>query len=560
MNRTSIDILPDEVLGVILKLVADFLVPANCWDKPSLPFGPFPILAGRVSRRWRSITLSHPEIWTTIRISRHSITRKLAAVFVKRSEPYPLDISINLECYVYKGGRPYDRALLSLSRVLAIVGPHVGRWRTFALRGHESHVQDITAFLRNSPVPAAQLEYVHLSAFESFRFLLNEPIAIPGGQALHSFRLDYLGLDEEFRLSVALLKKIKNLDFTMPRYYSYSVPFFQELLGSGCCITTLILRRFQNLANLNHPIAAYTIKLLAISFVPRDFYFPNWKGIDSIETLTKTFRLPNLERLEIIVQSPPEMVDFPDLTHLQPLGGPPFPNLRALRLEGICITPRRLGLLQILSREITELELINTSGNHHLLSRCRGGDAAPWPFLHSVIVEGAGFTRWLPGFVGMRAALGPDMALARVILPPFRATLPPELAVICSRGISRGLIDGLGRGFFADDLDLRPVDFEFVEPAFVLERRFEDLPDEYWFPRCLCPNCRLGTVSGEAAERVDMEIEEALKTGPALARMMDFRKESKRQKKQSCADTTGKTLWRSAKQRRTDITEDFYVV
>ncbi|KAJ7891311.1 hypothetical protein B0H14DRAFT_1072474 [Mycena olivaceomarginata] len=162
MNCTSIEILPDDVLGTILVLVADFPAPANAWDTWNKYSEPFPIAAGRVSRRWRTMTLSYPELWTTIRISRHSFTRKLAALFVKRSGSYPLDISINLECYIYKNGRPFVPAFLSLSRVLAIIGPHVGRWRTIALRGWDQ-LQELATFLRNSPVPASRLEYAHLS-------------------------------------------------------------------------------------------------------------------------------------------------------------------------------------------------------------------------------------------------------------------------------------------------------------------------------------------------------------------------------------------------------------
>ncbi|KAJ7348908.1 hypothetical protein DFH08DRAFT_959110 [Mycena albidolilacea] len=547
MNCTSIEILPDKVLGTILVLVADFPAPANAWDTWNKYSEPFPIAAGRVSRRWRKMTLSYPELWTTIRISRHSFTRKLAALFVKRSGSYPLDISINLECYIYKNGRPFVPAFLSLSRVLAIIGPHVGRWRTIALHGWDQ-LQELATFLRNSPVPASRLEYAHLSTPDYYGFYLTEPLEIVGNKTLHTLRLDSLMLYDGSRLGVSLLRNLRSLDLAMNERYRYiGVAFFQQLFGPSCRITTFILRRFCTLRDLHHAIEAPTISSFSVSF-GREFYFSYLNEMDPIKNLTENFSFPNLERLELVVQSPPEMVKFSDLVHPQSWSEPPFPNLHILRLEGIRITPRRLALLQTLSREITQLELINTSGNHHLLSRRSDGGPPQWPFLHSLTVESVGFIHWLPAFVALRAGLGPGMAPVRLMLPPsWRVTLPPELAHICIRGTSRGLADGLGRGFFTDDFDFRPVDFEFVEPA--RELGYPDDPSS-----CFCSSCRAWRRALRDKERVEVEIEEALKTGPALKRMKNSTMEARNRRRKSFA-LTGR---RSSKQHP-DISEDFWI-
>ncbi|KAJ7891312.1 hypothetical protein B0H14DRAFT_2688556 [Mycena olivaceomarginata] len=227
--------------------------------------------------------------------------------------------------------------------------------------------------------------------------------------------------------------------------------------------------------------------------------------------------------------------EFPDLVHPQSWSEPPFLNLHTLRLEGIRITPRKLALLQTLSREITQLELINTSGNHHLLSRRSDGGPPRWPFLHSLTVESVGFIRWLPAFVALRAGLGPGMALVRLMLPPSW------------RGLSRGLVDGLSRGFFAHDLDFRPVDFEFVEPA-----RELGYPDDPY--SCFCSSCRAWRRALRDKERVEVEIEEALKTGPALTRMKNSTMEARNRRRKSFA-LTGR---RSSKQHP-DISEDFWI-
>ncbi|KAF8216854.1 hypothetical protein K438DRAFT_1953746 [Mycena galopus ATCC 62051] len=95
-----IDNLPDQrVLATILKLVADFSVPASeDSHRPHLA----PVAVSRFSCKWRVVAVGSPEIWTKIRyvrISHRSRSRRWAAMFVKRPTSRPLHVSTNLESY-----------------------------------------------------------------------------------------------------------------------------------------------------------------------------------------------------------------------------------------------------------------------------------------------------------------------------------------------------------------------------------------------------------------------------------------------------------------------------
>ncbi|KAJ7469978.1 hypothetical protein B0H11DRAFT_1656462, partial [Mycena galericulata] len=124
--------------------------------------GPAPMLASQVSSRWRAVSLAYPELWTTIRISHDLRSQRLAALFIQRSGPCLLDISIDLEL------DPIFRIIecIPLDTVLHIVAPHVGRWRAVVLRAVDRELQNLSKFLDNSPIRPSRLTYVHLSSVQ----------------------------------------------------------------------------------------------------------------------------------------------------------------------------------------------------------------------------------------------------------------------------------------------------------------------------------------------------------------------------------------------------------
>jgi hypothetical protein len=155
-----IEIFPPEVLAAILKLVADSPIPAAAGTRP-----PFPIIACLVSRQFRAVTLAFPELWNKIRLSHHSRSRSWAAISVEHYKFYSFDISISLEAYAtpMKGGYRdnYDRPV-PITKALAIVGPHIERWRTFAFRCWPDQIEQFRQFIAGSSSIASQLEYAHI--------------------------------------------------------------------------------------------------------------------------------------------------------------------------------------------------------------------------------------------------------------------------------------------------------------------------------------------------------------------------------------------------------------
>ncbi|KAJ7700833.1 hypothetical protein B0H17DRAFT_1247518, partial [Mycena rosella] len=139
-STDGIDVLPDEIFAVIFKLVADSPITSLETDEP------FPLAASRVSRRWRAVTLASPEIWATVRFTRRSCSWKLANAFIERTGSYPLDISVGLE--------PYTRADLPpprtpASNILAVIGPHIHRWRKIPLCGSKRYFADLRQFMHD---------------------------------------------------------------------------------------------------------------------------------------------------------------------------------------------------------------------------------------------------------------------------------------------------------------------------------------------------------------------------------------------------------------------------
>ncbi|KAJ6553062.1 hypothetical protein B0H19DRAFT_1263480 [Mycena capillaripes] len=419
--KSTVEHLPDEILAAVLKLVVDSPV-LRRWDWAL----PFPVAASRVSHRWRAITLASPELWTTIRLSFQSESWKWATLFVKRSQSYPLDISINLESYPALIGHDYGGPWpIPLRNALAIVGPHVRRWRTLALRGWEDQVQELREFLAQSP----------------------------GASQLH---------------------------------------FHQAF-----------------------------------------FYNPYYQSLGIFNTFTNAFSFPNLKYLEIISGFSGAIEEDVKITVPEEWHAPLFPHLRTLRLEHVGFGRNGLAFIQSLSRDITALHLIYTTGNQHLLKQ-RGDDIA-WPSLRVLTVQPLRRDpnpRWLGLFLQLRPGL--ELTIPPWLHPRLEPRIPPWLGGVAlpvesppklrwlSQGPSLGLMDGVderGSKFYVDDYYLRANDFERVE-----------IPE----PEancCCCLEVSQERELEENLERVDEEIAEAFRVGLALVRAKGFRREFRKERR-----------------------------
>ncbi|KAJ7925635.1 hypothetical protein B0H13DRAFT_1705795, partial [Mycena leptocephala] len=73
----------DEVLALIFKVAADLPLARN--------ESPVPLTISSVSQRWRAVSLSCPEIWTTIHIAGR---RSLPTAYLERSKPLRFRLSV----------------------------------------------------------------------------------------------------------------------------------------------------------------------------------------------------------------------------------------------------------------------------------------------------------------------------------------------------------------------------------------------------------------------------------------------------------------------------------
>ncbi|KAJ7653963.1 hypothetical protein DFH06DRAFT_1203333 [Mycena polygramma] len=234
--ESPIDQLPDEVLAAILKLGADSPISEAARELRALPTS---ITASRVSHRWRAVTVNSPELWDTIRLSHRSRSWSWARMFVKRSRSYPLDISINLEVY----GNSYGGGDISLAKALDIVGPHIVRWRTFALRCAEHELQQFSRFLEQSQ-DACRLQSASISLLGDYYWpeTTLPPLAlIPlvRGASFYSLRVN-------FPLETAVFtafRAVRSLDIDVGRHYPY-LNAFRLILGPSSPLETLIIRIF----------------------------------------------------------------------------------------------------------------------------------------------------------------------------------------------------------------------------------------------------------------------------------------------------------------------------
>ncbi|KAJ7206899.1 hypothetical protein GGX14DRAFT_567987 [Mycena pura] len=445
--RAAIETLPDEILAGILKLVADSPVPAYHRTLP------FPVAAGRVSRRLRAVVHASPELWNTIRLSHHSHSWHWATVFVKRSGSYPLDISINLEAYIFcKEQRYFRDAPIPIHQAFAIVGPHINRWRTIALRCLRLCVR----------TPGRPLSLVDHYSWNEVKVL--PPFAkLFGGPAFCSLRAN----TRIHLTNLVALRAVNSLDIDFGDYRPHE---FCQIFGPSSPLKTLVIRRFspESLPVAQH-IEASTVISLAVSF-SGPFY--------SFETLTDMFTFPNLETLEIVGGFTVQFCNYSGVTVPEEWEAPLFPHLRTLRLEDLGFSLCGLSHIQSFSRGITDIELVNTTGNHCISEQYSGG--CIWPALRALTLdltletcaEEVAESRWLGPFLAKRASLGADRCILKLKLSPWVAhiALPaefhPEIHWLCD-GPPPGLMDGnTGHDFYIDDYTMRTQDFEPVNPPY----------------------------------------------------------------------------------------------
>ncbi|TDL22411.1 hypothetical protein BD410DRAFT_788684 [Rickenella mellea] len=192
------------------------------------PYGAYvpraaPLLLGRVCSRWRTISISTPELWSTIVIGGHTsnITDKYrsdmvcAAVWIKRSGTRPLTF------YVNDYGHPPEDNGAALRQVLDSVVSHCRRWRTLRaslpfefmkillaplMEGNTPKLENFQSYSTSPPGITLVLDrppFVLSSAPRLKRLeLIGAPIHIDFGDEIHHVRFISVGPRERAKLSL----------------------------------------------------------------------------------------------------------------------------------------------------------------------------------------------------------------------------------------------------------------------------------------------------------------------------------------------------------------------
>ncbi|KAJ7159759.1 hypothetical protein C8R46DRAFT_1287365 [Mycena filopes] len=558
-SRATANDLPNEVLATIFKFAAD--LPPFAFDRML----PFPVVAGRISCQWRTVALGYPELWTTIRIFDNSRSCHWAALFTQRSKNYPLDISINVQ------------SSDDVSCALAIVGPHIARWRTLAFRGWTHRLTELEDFVLQSPLAPSRLEALHLdevilaaagvsdselasvaktrvtaSWYNEWKFSLDGFFV---GGHLQSLRV---AADVMQPSTLVSFSGLHSLDIDCRDSYW---PGLRQLLGaSSAVLTTLVLRGF-GLRGVGspdeHPTIAGSIRLLSIRFARAFWWYkPDPRHKCDLESLTSRFSFSNLESLEIVDGFSGADDEEKNLRVPEPWEAPLFgPHLRNLRLESVGFSRRGLALIESFSPDITHLELIHITRNAPLVAHNSRRNV--WPALRALTVEATGILgpKWIAAFLVVRA-VNLQRRITELRLSPWKCgivlnTVPPESrpALYWQRsGPSAGLTEAVfstGTKFYLDYDSMRVVDFEDqwdVKGAW-----------DAWTHRTLYP-----WTPEDDLNRLEEEIQERLRMHGTLVRWKDRPRALKRYEVRRLAQEHKPKV--KTRRRRCDLREDFCVV
>ena len=114
---------------------------------------PLRFAVSEVSRRWRTIALETPHLWTYIHITPNMPT-ELIVNYLRRSGSLGLDIRINFWCI--------PENLIDLSRVLSPVIPQAWRWNHLAVIASSRKAIQL-ALSEFGPIAAPRLQSIHIA-------------------------------------------------------------------------------------------------------------------------------------------------------------------------------------------------------------------------------------------------------------------------------------------------------------------------------------------------------------------------------------------------------------
>ncbi|KAJ7677098.1 hypothetical protein DFH06DRAFT_1122361 [Mycena polygramma] len=317
---------PDEVLALIFKAAADLPLLHN--------ESPPPLAISRVSQRWRAVSLSSPQMWTTIRISaRQSLLD--ANLFLERSVPVRFRLSVDTT-------QGMDMKLL-----LCILSPHLQRCSALALC-----LSDEDMCIWNTVL--GKQEKLHTLRSLSITVHSYAPDELWGPpDSLYQLTKACSGVST-LRLSggptMRLQEQLHPLQLTtLDVRCTWDGAFVRHICHHSRVLQTLVLRDYSATV-FDSAAPTYLPSLESLALEYRDATLA-----EGLINLALFLDLPSLSRLFIKGSGTPG-VGHP----LRHWCARPFPCLRVLHLHGLVLhRPIDASVLQSLCAEITELEVIN---------------------------------------------------------------------------------------------------------------------------------------------------------------------------------------------------------
>ncbi|TDL30146.1 ARM repeat-containing protein [Rickenella mellea] len=320
ITSAMIDILPPEIL------VSVFEAGMTTWHDSRNPY-PWQLRVSSVSRHWRELAISTPQMWAKIHIdSRDTSHPEWLPVWIERSAAYPLDISLDLKLYdAYQLEQSFKEHVF----------PQILRWRRVSIHAaREESVTQIFSCLRDASASVLQeLEIrvgdIHGSHVHISEHSMHPKIMSGGTPSLYSVRISGLCLH-----CSKFAQGLTTMDIGGEVHTVGDTTFrdLKEVFAASPALRNLIIRRLDIDFSENDKFSL--IEIPKLSSLTVDFEIRHGNPSSNVEFFSH-LSLPVLERLEILRISETEFLAL--LRRSQPRY-PTIQNLTLVHCNSHCET------------------------------------------------------------------------------------------------------------------------------------------------------------------------------------------------------------------------------
>ncbi|KAJ7157710.1 hypothetical protein C8R43DRAFT_1105948 [Mycena crocata] len=326
----AIEQAPDEILSFIFSVAADLPLARRA--------PPVPLAISAVSRRWRAVVLSSPEVWTTIRVSGRR-SREHATLFLQRSTPLEFRLSVDTE---------NSNGAEEIQNICSMLSPHIERCAALALCVSDDELQLWNlAFGEQNKLRRIQTLNLAIHSYPPDE-LWGPP------DSLYDFTAHCTAL-RSLRLSMAPAMHLDALRLTTLNVRcTWDGAFVRHVCTHSRVLEDLMLRNYSaSVFDGAIPTCMPSLRYLALEY-------SDGAVAEGLVNLERFVRLPGLESLAI---SWPRK--FPATANLHP-----YQNLRTLRLANLTLE-RYIdrAVLRCLGANIVHLQLIDVRINTNTTTR-----------------------------------------------------------------------------------------------------------------------------------------------------------------------------------------------